>query len=65
MKDESVEAKFLRITAEIVANKRWRKLLAGDGRDEMQALEAIAKRYGGEDRLNLVCHPIRCSLLWA
>jgi len=49
MKDESVEAKFLRIAAEIAAHTRWRKLLAGDGREEMKGLDEIAKHYGGEN----------------
>ncbi len=49
MKDENVDAKFLRIAAEIAANKRWRKLLAGDWHEEMKALEEIAKHYKGEN----------------
>jgi hypothetical protein len=48
MKDESVDAKFVRIAAEIVANKRRRKLLAGNWHDEQRALEQIAKHYGGD-----------------
>jgi hypothetical protein len=44
-----VDMKFARIADEIKTNKRWRKLLAGDWREEQRALEQIAKRYGGEN----------------
>ena len=45
---ESADAKFRRIADEIVANKTWRKLLAGEYADELEALAEIAKHYGGE-----------------
>jgi hypothetical protein len=50
MKDEKdVAAKFVRIADEIKANKRWRRMLAGEHADEMTALNEIAKHYGGEN----------------
>jgi hypothetical protein len=44
--DETPDAKFARIAQEIKTNADWRALLAGTYDDE--ALEEIAKRYGGE-----------------
>src|ERR1035441_7182950 len=45
---ENLDAKFRRIADEIVANKNWRRLLAGEDADELKALDEIAKHYGGE-----------------
>jgi hypothetical protein len=45
---ENPDAKFRRIADEIVANKNWRRLLAGEYADELKALDEIAKHYGGE-----------------
>jgi hypothetical protein len=42
------ETKFQMIASEIKANAAWRKLLAGDWSDEQEALQAIAKKFGGE-----------------
>ena len=47
--EEKPDTKFRRIAQEIVANKDWRKLLAGEHGDEMKALDDIAKHYGGEN----------------
>jgi hypothetical protein len=47
--NENPDAKFHRIANEIVANKDWRKLLAGEYADEMKALDEIARHYGGEN----------------
>jgi hypothetical protein len=46
---ETPEKKFRRIADEIVANKKWRKLLAGTYDEELDALDEIAKHYGGEN----------------
>ena len=46
---ETPEKKFQRIAQEIVANKGWRKLLAGEYSEELRALDEIAKHYGGEN----------------
>jgi hypothetical protein len=46
---ETPEKKFRRIADEIVANKTWRKLLAGEYADELKALDEIAKHYGGQN----------------
>jgi hypothetical protein len=48
-KGETLDEKFRRIADEIVVNKKWRKLLAGEYADEMKALDEIAKHYGGEN----------------
>jgi hypothetical protein len=48
-REETPDVKFLRIAGEIVANKRWRRLLAGEYADEITALDEIAKHYGGEN----------------
>lgn len=48
MKDKRTETKFQMIASEIKANAAWRKLLAGDWSDEQEALQAIAKKFGGE-----------------
>ena len=45
---ETPEAKFARIAEEIKKNADWRALLAGTYDDELQALDEIARHYGGE-----------------
>jgi hypothetical protein len=48
MDNESADTKFRRIADEIVKNRKWRRLLAGEYADELRALDEIAKHYGGE-----------------
>lgn len=45
---ETPGAKFARIAEEIRTNADWRALLAGMYDDELQALDEIAKHYGGQ-----------------
>ena len=45
---ETPNAKFARIADEIKKNADWRALLAGNYDHELQALDEIAKGYGGE-----------------
>ena len=46
--NETTEAKFARLAEEIKKNVDWRALLAGTYGKELQALDEIAKHYGGE-----------------
>lgn len=47
--DETIKGKFARIAREIETSREWRAMLAGTNADVMQALEEIAKHYGGEN----------------